>query len=342
MWRWRSLPSLRPLIQLRALVRPRFVPLPAVHAGQEAAALRELDGLRDLYVSGALPLKDYEWHARRLARSARSARSTPDGTGGVRLRRAPSPLARARRALFVPLALATLAVPLVWEHVAGGGATWSDVGRSIAGVQPVEPTVTPFPRLVPGTDGVIAVDYFDDPRTGLLPNTSSDPARYGRGYMDGGYAVRIVDPNWHFVAGARPVGTYGDVGVTVDATMLGDVADRYVVVSCRDGERLPSLGYRLSVQPGRGLYSLVRWDGDRTVTLQSPQPSPAIRRGHGVNRIGLSCVGGEITATVNGSPLKTVSDATYTSGSVWFGVGAYTNRNVTSDARFHNLVISDH
>ena len=98
-------------------------------------------------------------------------------------------------------------------------------------------------------------------------------------------------------------------------------------------------GYRLRVEPARGVFRLVREDGERDTFLQRDRASAAIRRGNESNRLELTCAGSTITASVNGTVVATAQDTTYRSGPLVFGVGARAD-NLTSEARFDNLVVT--
>ena len=46
----------------------------------------------------------------------------------------------------------------------------------------------------PGT--VLLADDFADPASGVLPASPPDPSHYERGYVEGGYMVGKLDPEW--------------------------------------------------------------------------------------------------------------------------------------------------
>jgi hypothetical protein len=184
---------------------------------------------------------------------------------------------------------------------------------------------------------VLVDETFSESATGLLPSSSPAGASLTYGYADGEYWLRNAEVATQSLA--VPLDA-ANATIAVDARLIGDPSRRTVSVGCRfssnaNGNR----GYRLRVEPGAGLYRLVREDGTRDVFLRRDSTSPAIRRGNDSNRIEITCSGTTITAVINGTAVATVQDSTYASGSLVIGVGARAS-GLTSEARFDNLLIT--
>ena len=81
-------------------------------------------------------------------------------------------------------------------------------------------------------------------------------------------------------------------------------------------------------------------DEPNAVNVTGWIPSAAIRPGTRRNRLELSCVGSRITASVNGSELFSIEDATYGRG-YFFAYVELGEAAVPLDARFDNAVIKE-
>jgi hypothetical protein len=190
----------------------------------------------------------------------------------------------------------------------------------------------------PAAAGSVLVDEtFADSATGLLPATAPANATLIYGYVDGEYSLR----NLEVATQSLPIPVDAtNASIAVDARLIGETTRRTVSVGCRfASDSTGNRGYRLRVEPGVGLFRLVREDGTRDIFLRRDSISQAIRRDNESNRIEITCAGNTITATINGAVVASVIDNTYTSGSLVIGVGARAS-GLTSEARFDNLLIT--
>jgi hypothetical protein len=160
-----------------------------------------------------------------------------------------------------------------------------------------------------------------------------------RGYVNGEYLIRKIDPGVDISPVSMLPGEYADAVLAVDARLVGPADGRTVSLACRGSEDFAS-DYRLTVQPATGQFELVRWDAGRDRPLQNWQPSDAIRRGNDVNRLELSCAGSTIAARINGVPVIAVQDATYLGGRLWISCDDLEGLDVTVEARFDNLIVT--
>jgi hypothetical protein len=183
------------------------------------------------------------------------------------------------------------------------------------------------------------MDSFDDLTQARLPSSSREPTRYQRGYRDGQYVIVKSDPVWDFTPTAELPGTYTDATLSVEARLVGEQQDRYIILACRASKASDS-HYRFGIQPGPGRFELSRWDGGDRTPLVAWRSSPAIKRGTEWNQLELSCQGSTIRAVANGVEVAKVDDATYARGELWIGAGAFAEARVTAEARFDNLVVT--
>jgi len=191
------------------------------------------------------------------------------------------------------------------------------------------PTLVPTVVPTPGPGAVLFSDNFDDLNAPNFPLTSTGPDQ-SQGYIDGQYQVINGKPSGG-VSITVPRGPYSNSSIAIDARIFGGPDTRSVYVECRDTSPAK---YSLEVSPVKQTFRLARFDATKNVTLAS-QTSTAIHLGDAVNRLELSCVGPTISASINGTPVASVQDATYTSGQTLFGLNGG-----GSTARFDNLVVT--
>jgi hypothetical protein len=188
--------------------------------------------------------------------------------------------------------------------------------------------------------GVLFVDKPDDPAAPRLPEISNGNGISG--YVDGEYSMQTLPdgPSSWLVRPGAP-GTHSHALTAVDVHLVGgDDPSQIVYVGCRwtvSGDT--NSGYRLGIQPLRGLFSLQRMDKGSVTQLVGWRNSDAIHPGLDANHLELLCAGNTISAAINGTPLAIVRDATYLEGLTMlevFGQGG------PMEARFSGLTISAH
>jgi hypothetical protein len=203
-------------------------------------------------------------------------------------------------------------------------------------------TRTPAPTRPPATAaaGATLADAFDAPERGLLPRESASPAQYRLGYDQGEYVVAVVDPTWDRLPVARLEETFGNATLAVEARLIGETAERYIALACRDQGGSTGSQYRLVINPGQGRFKLARHDAGRETPLVNWQSARVIRQGNQTNRIQLRCVGNAISAEINGTAVASVRDGTYPDGEFWIGAAAFSGQRGTVEARFDNLTVT--
>lgn len=189
----------------------------------------------------------------------------------------------------------------------------------------------------PGT--ILLSDDFTDPDTGQLPNDSPDPDQWMRYYDNGEYDLQRVDPSLgRNVVATIGGGQFSDTTTDVTARIVGDSANRQVELSCRFQENDSSQS-RFSVEPGNRSFTLARWDGSTEHKLAGFDFNSAIHGGNEPNQLELTCAGSIISAKVNGVQVVTVTDTTYSSGTLRLGVGDFAGMTEPVEARFSSLSV---
>jgi hypothetical protein len=178
-------------------------------------------------------------------------------------------------------------------------------------------------------------DNFDNPANGWLPS-SSGRTEYALEYAGGEYAVRLADLQYNSIPAALLPGTYRDTSLAVDARLIGDVSERYIALTCRVSSAGQYIAY---VVPSTRFVHLARLGGETSMRL-AQQPAESMRRDNAMNRLELSCIGRNISVSINGALVVSVEDDTLQEGRIWIGASAPgTGRPV--EARFDNLVLTE-
>ncbi len=136
--------------------------------------------------------------------------------------------------------------------------------------------------------------------------------------------------------------THGGVDGSLQtvARLDGDVAGRYVAVACRqDTERGE---YVLAVRPENRSFRLIRWDGSVRTDLADERLPDTINPANDPNRLELRCVGPQISALINETPVANVNDGHLMSGN-WYvaaGIFAENTQPASVSARFEHIAIT--
>lgn len=202
------------------------------------------------------------------------------------------------------------------------------------------PVRTPPPSTNSGRPDkgtVLFSEDFNNPSANRISLTPADAARHRRAIVNGELQLNsAASPN--FVDSVNIPGEYSDLTVALDARMVGDVNQRFVMVTCRASDRGE---YRLLVEPNRQRVRIVsNVRGGASTDLRDVVGNSAVAAGNGTNRIEFTCAGSLLTARINGREVASVQDVTFTSGRSWFTTNAYLGINSPTEARFDNIVIT--
>ena len=178
--------------------------------------------------------------------------------------------------------------------------------------QPTVPAQTPVPTLVAGSENenVLYEDIFVDCANMPVGDTERFDYHCGLGEY---WMIRKVNDS---VGMAFVPGEYDNATFAVDGRYSGfsnPLEYGLLFRMTADGKN----GYGAGVYEGQ--YTLFRYDDGTFVELVPYTADANILTGSNVNRIQVNANGDQITLSVNGVPLKTITDSTHTRG----GSGLY-------------------
>ena len=192
-------------------------------------------------------------------------------------------------------------------------------------------------------DTPIFTDAFANNNNGW--NLQGDPGKFSVSVGNG--SMVLEDDNhsllWELVPGQK---TFSNFKLAVDATLSkGDQNNGYGVFIRGASNQNSELAtyYRFALY-GDGSYAIFKGsvdaNGNTTNTrLQDYALDPAIKKGGGLNHILIVANGPAMTLMVNGQPLKTVTDNSYTGGSVALFVINLNPSKTGGQATFSNFGI---
>lgn len=176
-------------------------------------------------------------------------------------------------------------------------------------------------------------------------NLQGDPGHYSVALGNGSLALE--DDNnrllWELIPGGR---TFSDFKLNVDATLSKGTQENgygiYIRGASNQNTELATY-YRFELY-GDGSFAVFKGtvdaNGNSTATkIVDYTDSPAIQKQGGMNHISVVASGPSITLIVNGQTLKTISDSSYTSGSVALFVSNLEGSPPGAQAKFSNLAI---
>jgi hypothetical protein len=185
----------------------------------------------------------------------------------------------------------------------------------------------------PATGAVLLSETFDDPASGVLPDSGPDPG-LRLGYVDGEYVVQkdIGAPPFFFML----PGAFSNASIAVDVRLEGSDAGQVVQLWCRSQREAPFGGYIAIMRPDIQAVRLGRVD-PTGLMVSDWGSSSAIAGGNETNHLELTCADSTISVAVNGVPVSMVHDETYQAGSFSLAVGTQED---AADVRIDNLVIT--
>jgi hypothetical protein len=201
----------------------------------------------------------------------------------------------------------------------------------------LDSTGMPCPTSSPaGT--VLLTDNFSNRLSGLMPLTSPVPNAYNVEYANGEYAITQTNPDYSAPLYANVPGSYLDASLAIDARLVDEIDNRILLIGCRDGDHDLETGYLAAMEPTTGLAGLAKLTQFGLLPMTELEASDVFVVGSVNNRFELSCVGSQISLSVNGVQVASVTDGSYTDGGFWVGALARDYENVS--ARMGNLVVT--
>jgi hypothetical protein len=182
-------------------------------------------------------------------------------------------------------------------------------------------------------------DSMDSADTGLLSTETFDPA-ISFTYANSQFVVNVQQPSYRGdVISTLKVPELASSRLTVDASIEGVPANKYVIAGCRHTDA--GAGYFFGYLPATGDILLWRRDatGDTNIA-QSVEPS-LIAPANTTFQIGIDCWTNVITGIVNGQPVLSAFDATYETGRPAIGLGANGLQTDGLRVAFDNLTVTD-
>ena len=190
-------------------------------------------------------------------------------------------------------------------------------------IQPTEPSET---------TGILFQDDFSDPGSGW-DRSSTDNGSTDYGQSD--YVIH-VDTKQYSVW-ANPGRSFDDVAVEVDAwpTAGPDINEMGIICRYQDNQN-----FIYATISSDGYYGILALKDGNITTLTGDgqlQPSDAIKQGTATNHIELICRGDQYALVVNGQPVDSVDDTSFTGGDVGLLAGTFETGGV--EVHFDNFVV---
>ncbi len=183
------------------------------------------------------------------------------------------------------------------------------------------------------TEGYLFEDEFDGTR-------DCGWATYNRGgaiveITDGALQISTSQPGQ--IWWSNPGKDFDDLIITVEARQADGPDDNAYGLICRYQNEE---NFYLFLISGDGYYAIGKYQSgspevEYLTENQQFQPSDAINQGNATNRIEASCIGNELSLSVNGLSLLTVTDPTFVTGDI--GVAASTLQPGTSLIEFDSI-----
>lgn len=197
-----------------------------------------------------------------------------------------------------------------------------------------------FAGIAPArAQGTVYSDTMESAETGLLSTETFDPS-VSFAYQNGQFVVAVQRPSYQGdIISTLSVPELASSRLTVDATIAGDPANKYVIAGCRHTDA--GEGYFFGYLPATG--DLIIWRRDTTGDTNIAQSVDAslIAPANTTVQIGIDCWTNVITGIVNGQPVASAFDATYPTGRPAIGIGANGQQTDGLTVAFDNLTVTD-
>ena len=226
--------------------------------------------------------------------------------------------------------------------IAGGGILSYFILIKSPGPAPNQTTPTTMVTSLPKGTPLFS-DAFTNNKNGW--DTTSQAGQFSVNIGNG--SLVLEDDNnkllWELVPGGR---SFRDFFLTTDAVLSKGTQDNGygIYIRSTSNQNLDIATYYRFELYGDGTFAIFKGTLDANGTSQSNllvsyTTSSAILKQGQVNHIAISAKGSTISLIVNGQTLKTISDNSYTSGSVAMFVSNLPNTTPGAQATFSNFVI---
>jgi hypothetical protein len=194
----------------------------------------------------------------------------------------------------------------------------------------IEATATNPPPELPNEPGQVFIDDFSNRDSGW---SSEYTENADWDYYMGGYRVSVRTSEtsaWTYIVDHE----YENVRLVVDAKKIGGQENNHYGLICRSQDNADTYYAALISSTGHfGIYR--RLQGGNLKAISREETSVVINQGFSLNLIEMSCVGSQISLTVNGVLLKEVYDRSIKSGTV--GMLVMTDLTESNDILFDNF-----
>lgn len=180
--------------------------------------------------------------------------------------------------------------------------------------------------------GLILFEDFSDSKSGWQERSTAD---FNSGYRDGQYQIEVRAPD--LLAWSLANQELQDVILEVDTVAQRSVLGSSFGVFCRYTDADNTYGFEISPD---GWFVVYMLQEGQFVNLVDWTQSGAIRSGaRAANHLQISCIGNELSLSVNGRLVASVLDATHSHGDVALAASTYLNGGTR--VTFDNLLLRE-
>jgi hypothetical protein len=206
-----------------------------------------------------------------------------------------------------------------------------------SGPGPAATSVAPPAQLPTASSGggeVLFQDDFSDPNSGWDSSASDNGST---DYGSGDYVIHVDTSQYSMWA--NPSRSFsGGVSVEVDALPTAGPNDNELGVICNYQD---TTNFMYATISSDGFYGILRLKDDSIDILTGGgklQPTDTIKQGQVKNHMQLICQNGQYSLIVNGQPVDSVADSSFTGGDVGLLAGTFDTGGV--EIHFDNFVVS--
>jgi hypothetical protein len=187
--------------------------------------------------------------------------------------------------------------------------------------------------------GTVYSDTMESLEAGLLSTETFDPA-ISYAYQNGQFVVAVQQPSYQGdIISTLSVPELASSRLTVDATIVGDPANKYAIAECRHTDA--GEGYFFGYLRATGDLIIGRRDTTGDTNIAQTVDASSIVPAGTTYQIGIDCWTNVITGIVNGQPVVSAFDATYPTGRPAIGAGANGQQTDGLTVAFDNLTVTD-
>lgn len=184
----------------------------------------------------------------------------------------------------------------------------------------------------PRSGDYLLADDFSNPDSGFTRQADADAIT---DYFEGEYQIAVFTSNINvWSVNSRKL---ADVRIEVNARTAAGSENNMYGVLCRHRDDKNFYFFAISAD---GYYAIgkVKEGGMELISSPVYQPSEKIVTGQALNHLTATCLGENLTLSVNDAPIAQVADSDFADGKI--GLIAGTFDDPETDVRFDNLVVT--